>query len=70
VQRLSPEALTNLGERGPFRIRQPQAGWQVCPQNLVLGCQVLVLEEQFLIDQAGHIHQQSRPRVRFHIERP
>ena len=52
---------------------QPQfefSCWQVCPQNPVLGCQIFVLEEKFLIDQAGHIRQQPRPRVLFHIEGP
>jgi hypothetical protein len=42
----------------------------MCPQNPVLDCRVFVLEEQFLIDHTGHLRQQSRPRVVFHIERP
>ena len=34
---------------------------QVCPQDAILRSQVFVLEEEFLIDQAGHVRQQPGP---------
>jgi hypothetical protein len=37
-----PEALGDLDERGSLWIGQPQSGWQVCPQNAILGSQVFV----------------------------
>jgi hypothetical protein len=39
-------------------------------QNPVLRCQVFVLQEQFLVDQTGHLVQQSQPLVVLHAERP
>jgi hypothetical protein len=42
----------------------------VGPQDAIFGRQVFVLEEEFLIDQAGHVRQQPGPGVLFHIERP
>jgi hypothetical protein len=39
-------------------------------QDPVLSRQILVLEKQFLIDQAGHIRQQAHPFVFFHLEWP
>jgi hypothetical protein len=35
----------------------------MCPQDPILGGQVFVLEEEFLIDQAAHVRQQPRPRA-------
>jgi hypothetical protein len=42
----------------------------VCPEKSGSRLPGIVLEEQFLIDQAGHICQQRRPTVLSHIERP
>jgi len=39
-------------------------------QNAILCQQILVLEQQFLIDQASDVRQQSYPFVFFHLDRP
>jgi hypothetical protein len=56
-QSLAPESFADLGERGPLWIGQTQSRRQVSPQDAVFRSQVLVLEEQFLIDQASHVRQ-------------
>jgi hypothetical protein len=38
-------------------------------ENSVFRCQVLVLQEQFLVDQTGYVRQQSQPFVVIHAER-
>ena len=47
------ESLADLGEGGALGIREAQAGWKVSSEDAILRCQVLILEHQFLIDQAG-----------------
>jgi hypothetical protein len=53
-----------------FRIGQAQSRGQVCAQNSIFCCQVFILEEQFLVDQAGHVGEQTYPFVLFHLDRP
>jgi hypothetical protein len=38
----------------------------VCAQNSIFSRQVFILEEQFLVDQAGHVGEQAYPFVLFH----
>lgn len=68
-QRLASEPFADFGENGPLWIGQTQSGWQLRPQDAVLRSQVLVLKEQFLIDQPGHVCQHSQPLVILHAER-
>ena len=65
-QSLAAESFADLGERGSLRIRETQTRRQLRAENAVFGGQVLVLEEQFLIDQAGHVRQQADPAILFH----
>ena len=43
---------------------------EVCPENSILRSQILILQEQFLIDQTGHVCQQAYPLDFFHLEWP
>ena len=45
-------------------------GRQVRSHDPVFRSQVLILEEQFLVDQTSHIRQQAQPLVVPHAERP
>ena len=58
-QRFASETLTDLRQRGPLGVRQAHPRRQMRPQDSVFRSQVLVLEEQFLVDQAGHVGQQA-----------
>jgi hypothetical protein len=42
----------------------------VCAQNYIFCCQVFILEEQFLVDETGHVGEQTYPFVLFHLDRP
>ena len=42
----------------------------MCAQNSILGSQILVLDEQFLVDEAGNVREQAYPFALFHLERP
>jgi hypothetical protein len=50
LQSFASESLADLSQRASLRIRQPQP-WQVRPENSILRSQVLVLKEEFLVDQ-------------------
>ena len=53
-----------------FPIKGHPGHWQMGAQNPVLRGQTIVFEEQFLVDQTGHVRQQSQPLVVLHAERP
>jgi hypothetical protein len=40
---------------------QAQSGRRVCTQNSILCCQVSILEEQVVVDQAGYVGEQAYP---------
>jgi hypothetical protein len=67
---LRPSRLPIFGQHGSFRIGQAQSGRQVCAQHPIFSCQEFILEEQFLVDQAGHVGEQANPIVLFHLDRP
>jgi hypothetical protein len=54
VQSFASESLADLSQRASLRIRQPQPCWQVRPENSILRSKVLVLKEEFLVDQPLH----------------
>jgi hypothetical protein len=58
-QSFAPEPLADFGQHGSFRIGQAQSGRQVCAQNPIFCCQVFILEEQFLVNQAGPVGEQT-----------
>jgi hypothetical protein len=47
-------------------IREAQTGWKMSSEDASLRCQVLILEQEFLIDQAGDVGQQTSPFVVCH----
>jgi hypothetical protein len=44
-QGLSPESLPDFGQSGAFRIREPEPGWRVRPQDSILGGEILDLQQ-------------------------
>jgi hypothetical protein len=69
-QSFTPEALADFSQGGSFRIGQAQSGRQVCAQNSIFCSQVFIPEEQFLVDQTGHVGEQAYPFVLVHFDRP
>ena len=55
------ESFSDLGQREPLRIGEPESGRQAYPQNAVLGGQVLILQQQLLVDEARHNDQKAGP---------
>ncbi len=70
LQSFASESLADLGKRATLRIRQAQPRWQVCAENPVLRSQVLVLQQQFLVDQPRYIRQQTSPLIAVHANCP
>jgi hypothetical protein len=63
VQSFASESLADLSQRASLRIRRPQPCWQARPENSILRGQVLVLKEEFLVDQPCYIRQQTSPMI-------
>ena len=61
LEPFASESLSDLSQRVPLRIGEPESGRQACSQNAVLGAQVLVLQQQFLVDEARHKGQKAGP---------
>ena len=70
LQSFASESLADLSKRASLRIRQPQPGWQVRPQNSVLRRQVLVLQKQFLVRQSRDIRQETSLLIALHANCP
>jgi hypothetical protein len=58
------------GEGGALGIREPQRSGKVSSEDAILGSKILILEQEFLIDQAGDVGQQASPFVVCHEEHP
>ncbi len=54
LQSLTAESFGDFGQGGSLRIRQPEAGRQVSSEDAILGRQVLIAQQQFLIDETCH----------------
>ena len=70
LKRSPAESLTDFSQGGSLGIRQAHPGGKVGSENPILGCEVLILEEEFLIDQPGDVSQQASPFVVWHEEHP
>ena len=57
LERSAAERLTDLSEGGSLGIRQADTGGKVSSEDAILGCKVLILEQELLIDQAGGMGQ-------------
>jgi hypothetical protein len=64
------ESLTDLGEGRAFGIREAHTGWKMSSEDAILRCQVLILEQKLLIDEAGNVGQQTSPFVLCHGDHP
>ncbi len=49
LERLLAELLSDLGQRSPLAIRQPQAPSDLISKNAVLGSEILVTQQELLI---------------------
>ena len=61
LKRSAAEPFTDLSEGGSFRIRQAHPGGKVGSEDAILGCEVLILEQEFLIDQPGDVRPTDEP---------
>jgi hypothetical protein len=70
LQGTATEALADLSESGSLGIGKAQSGWKVRSQDAILRDEILILKQELLIDEPGHIRQQSSPLVVGHEEHP
>jgi hypothetical protein len=61
MQRFAAKPLGDLGQGRSLRIRQPQPSGQLGTENAILGDQVLVAQQQFLVNESRHEGQQPCP---------
>jgi hypothetical protein len=67
-QTFPSEPLADFGERRSFGVRKPQSSGEVGAKDSILRDQVFALEEQALIDEAGHVRQQPCAGIVLHVE--
>jgi len=56
---LSSQSVGNLGQASPFSIGKQQAALDLCFQNVVLRCQILIPQQEFLIDCSRDVGQHA-----------
>src|ERR1017187_4894254 len=61
LQRLTPEAVSDLGQRGLVSFRKKQPALDLGFQDTVFRSQIFVPQQQFLIDGAGDVGQHASP---------
>ena len=54
LEGFSTESFGDLGQSGSLRIGQPESGRQMRSEDAILGRQVFVAQQQFLIDETCH----------------
>jgi hypothetical protein len=59
LQQFPAQPFADFGERGSIWTRQSEGWLQMGFQDAVLGQQVLILQEQFLVDEPGHEGQKT-----------
>jgi len=70
LERRAAEPFADLGKGGSLGIRKAHTGWKVRPEDPIFGDQILILKQEFLIDQAGDVRQEPSPFVVWHEEDP
>ena len=70
LERGATESLADLGKGGALGIRKAHTGWKVRPEDAIFCDQILILEQEFLIDQAGDVRQEPSQFVVWHEEDP
>src|SRR5664280_2392127 len=61
LQRLTPQAVSDLRQRGLVSFRKEQSALDLGFQDTVLRGQIFVPQQQFLIDGAGDVGQHASP---------
>jgi hypothetical protein len=64
------EPLADFSEGRSLGIRKAYTDGKVGSENPILGCEVFILEQEFLIDQPRDVRQQPSPFVLWHEEHP
>jgi hypothetical protein len=64
------EPIADFSEGRSLGIRKAYTGGKVGSENPILSCEVFILEQEFLINQPGHVRQQPSPFVVWHGEHP
>jgi hypothetical protein len=64
------EPLADLSEGGSLGIRKTHTGGKVGSEDAILCCEVLILKQEFMIDQPADVRQQASPFVLWHEEHP
>ena len=60
-QSFAAESFRNLAQGGSLRIRQPDPGRQMGSEDAILGRQIFVAQQQFLIDEARYKRPEGVP---------
>ena len=63
LKRSPAEPLADFSEGRSLGIRKAHTGGKVGSEDAILGCEVFILEQEFLIDQPGDVRQQPSPFV-------
>jgi hypothetical protein len=61
LESFSTEPFRNLGQRGSLAIREQETRGKMGSKDAVLGDEVFIAEQQFLVDETGYEGQQARP---------
>jgi len=69
-ERRATEPLAELSKGGALGIRKAHTSWKVRPEDAIFCDQILILEQEFLIDQAGDVRQEPSQFVVWHEEDP
>jgi hypothetical protein len=65
-----PSRLPISSKGGALGIRKAYSGWKVRPEDAIFCDQILILEQEFLIDQADDVRQEPSQFVVWHEEDP
>jgi hypothetical protein len=60
-ERFAAKALSDFGQGDPFRVGEAQSRRKLGPQDSVLGGQILIPQQEFLVDGASHVGQEPHP---------
>ena len=70
LERSATEPLADLSKGGSLGIGKAHTSRKVRPEDPIFGDQILILQQEFLIDQAGDVRQEPSPFVVWHEEDP
>jgi hypothetical protein len=70
LKRGPAEPFADFSQSRSLGIRKAYTGWKVASEDAILGCEVFILEQEFVIDQPGDVRQEPCPSVIGHEEHP